>query len=303
MIQFAFIFAFVISLAATALGILLTIQIKKQNFNHPISNQILFQQILFFVFAFYVSWGQVLTQIIFSADIISVEIIDRIASIIALFSIPFLLGSWYFLLIIGLQLARRKKEQIKAGLILLIAISIGITLLIFQEKNNNLEIIFQKGFSLINAIVYSFTAFYFGLCKHCKFGKRGRLIIILLIIFLGAIVSVCAWFHSYSLISSISFIIVLFLINIWVPIFIKIGFEFANSNETEENFTFDNFCLKYEISKREKEIIPLISEGLTNKDIAKKLFITLQTVKDHTSRIYLKTEVKNRMQLANLLRE
>ena len=58
-----------------------------------------------------------------------------------------------------------------------------------------------------------------------------------------------------------------------------------------------SFCSKYSISPREKEVIELICEGCTNKEIAKSLFITLQTVKDHTHRIYTKVGVKNRVQL------
>ncbi|WP_081782530.1 response regulator transcription factor [Prolixibacter bellariivorans] len=38
----------------------------------------------------------------------------------------------------------------------------------------------------------------------------------------------------------------------------------------------------------------------TNQQIADKLFISIETVKDHNSRIFLKTEVKNRTQLARL---
>ncbi|MDT8374569.1 MAG: LuxR C-terminal-related transcriptional regulator [Bacteroidales bacterium] len=42
--------------------------------------------------------------------------------------------------------------------------------------------------------------------------------------------------------------------------------------------------------------------GLSNQEIADRLFISLQTVKDHTSRIYTKTNVRNRMQLMTLVR-
>lgn len=59
---------------------------------------------------------------------------------------------------------------------------------------------------------------------------------------------------------------------------------------------------KYNISRREREVLQLICEGKTNKQIEKRLFISLQTVKDHVSKIYQKTGVKNRVQLNNLFR-
>jgi DNA-binding CsgD family transcriptional regulator len=64
-----------------------------------------------------------------------------------------------------------------------------------------------------------------------------------------------------------------------------------------------DFAMKYGISGREKEIIELICMGKSNQDISECLFISLQTVKDHIHRIYLKTDVKNRVQLANLIRK
>jgi DNA-binding CsgD family transcriptional regulator len=57
---------------------------------------------------------------------------------------------------------------------------------------------------------------------------------------------------------------------------------------------------RYDISPREQEIVMLICSGKTNKQIAGELFISLQTVKDHAYRIFRKTGVKNRVQLANL---
>jgi DNA-binding CsgD family transcriptional regulator len=63
-----------------------------------------------------------------------------------------------------------------------------------------------------------------------------------------------------------------------------------------------DFFDRHEISPREAEIIREIFNGLSNQEIADKLFISLQTVKDHTSRIYAKTNVRNRMQLMTLVR-
>ena len=47
---------------------------------------------------------------------------------------------------------------------------------------------------------------------------------------------------------------------------------------------------------REYEILKLIAEGLTNKEIGERLFIALPTVKTHTSNLYSKLEVRSRTQ-------
>ncbi|PBQ33769.1 DNA-binding response regulator [Sphingobacteriaceae bacterium] len=50
---------------------------------------------------------------------------------------------------------------------------------------------------------------------------------------------------------------------------------------------------KIEITKREKEIIQLISEGLSNKEIASNLLLSISTVDAHRYNILKKLEVKN----------
>jgi len=50
------------------------------------------------------------------------------------------------------------------------------------------------------------------------------------------------------------------------------------------------------LSDREMDVLKLISEGLTNSEIAARLFITLSTVKGHTTNIYGKLSAKNRTQ-------
>ena len=56
------------------------------------------------------------------------------------------------------------------------------------------------------------------------------------------------------------------------------------------------------LTRREREVIVLIVEGYNNKEIAKKLFIALQTVNNLVSSIYSKLDINNRfgiIQLAN----
>lgn len=66
------------------------------------------------------------------------------------------------------------------------------------------------------------------------------------------------------------------------------------------------FIYQYEsdltlLSEREKEVVALVKEGKTNKEIAEKLFISHNTVKKHLQNIYRKYGVKNKIQLVQKL--
>jgi NarL family two-component system response regulator LiaR len=50
------------------------------------------------------------------------------------------------------------------------------------------------------------------------------------------------------------------------------------------------------ISKREHEVLDLMAQGLSNQEIADKLFVSLNTIKTHTSNLLLKLEAKRRTQ-------
>ncbi|RYZ46099.1 MAG: response regulator transcription factor [Sphingobacteriales bacterium] len=51
------------------------------------------------------------------------------------------------------------------------------------------------------------------------------------------------------------------------------------------------------LTKREKEVLVLIAEGLTNNQIATKLFISIDTVDSHRKNLHSKLNVKNTAQL------
>lgn len=57
-----------------------------------------------------------------------------------------------------------------------------------------------------------------------------------------------------------------------------------------------------ELSKREYEIALLVGEGKSNKEISSKLFITEGTVKNHITKILDKLEIRDRTQLAVLIK-
>jgi DNA-binding CsgD family transcriptional regulator len=57
------------------------------------------------------------------------------------------------------------------------------------------------------------------------------------------------------------------------------------------------------ITPRELEILQLIAEGLSNREIAEKLFVSENTVKTHSSRVFDKLGAKRRTQAVQLGKE
>jgi NarL family two-component system response regulator LiaR len=60
---------------------------------------------------------------------------------------------------------------------------------------------------------------------------------------------------------------------------------------------------KLGISKREYEVLELISQGLSNQEIAEKLFVSTSTVKTHASNIFSKLDANRRTQAVQRAKE
>ncbi|GGM88689.1 helix-turn-helix transcriptional regulator [Dyadobacter beijingensis] len=70
-------------------------------------------------------------------------------------------------------------------------------------------------------------------------------------------------------------------------VFVTAGGEFT-VNEGER--------MRLGISQRELEVLQLVAQGLSNQEVAERLFVSLNTVKTHSSRIFEKLEVRSRTQ-------
>lgn len=69
----------------------------------------------------------------------------------------------------------------------------------------------------------------------------------------------------------------------------------ASSNDETENETIEKIN---SLTNREYEVLVLIAEGLNNKDIAERLYISEKTVKNHVSNIFKKLNLNDRVQAA-----
>lgn len=70
------------------------------------------------------------------------------------------------------------------------------------------------------------------------------------------------------------------------------------------DFTLDQGALdRLALSKREFEVLVLISSGLSNQEIADKLFVSVNTIKTHSSNLFQKLDVSRRTQAIQKAKE
>lgn len=81
-------------------------------------------------------------------------------------------------------------------------------------------------------------------------------------------------------------------------------YQFDSENHgKEESIYVDSFLQKYQLTKREVEIIRLISKGHTTKEMAELLFLSEFTVSTHRKNILRKLNIKSLNALLNFAHE
>jgi len=90
------------------------------------------------------------------------------------------------------------------------------------------------------------------------------------------------------------------LLGVWLGINYKKKKSSEALAETAENI--DHHKLKL-LSRRELEVLELMANGFSNQEIADQLFVSIHTVKTHTTNIYEKLQVKRRTQAIVKARE
>jgi len=78
------------------------------------------------------------------------------------------------------------------------------------------------------------------------------------------------------------------------------GLKFTRDrSETEEEPKQIIHPGEFDISRREFEVLQLMAKGYSNKEIADALFISINTVKTHTSNLFIKLNASRRTQAVN----
>ena len=79
--------------------------------------------------------------------------------------------------------------------------------------------------------------------------------------------------------------------------------DLSAAERSIESQMTSNGALIEPLSEREIEVLRLIGDGLSNAEIAQKLYLSPNTLKAHTQNIYSKLDVHSRMQAVNRAKE
>lgn len=297
---------FILSVALSSGGVVLSSRLRNR-YHHEIFSSLLYFQVFIFTFGFYGIWGQVVIKA-FLSQYISADLLVRFTDISKLLGLPFLVFAWLMLIRFSMEISGRKISNWYVLWFLVVNFSFIVILgYIISQTDTFKPASLLKYYFISMHFLYSFLS-----SLLISFPGKGRSFIhdydsrriapgIFLIMILQCLPLL---FYTSQIYVAIIFIFAFFAGNTFLPIYLSYGTLFTVfATEPENDISLEEFCKKFEVSPRETDIVREICNGLSNKEISEKLFISLQTVKDHTHRIYIKTNVKSRVQLIYRVKE
>ncbi len=314
--ELLFIVFILISLGAGVGSVLLTDRLNK-TYQLNYLNTYLYNQILLFIFGLYGLIGMAVVKWILQEMETPTATVETIANFIPYLGIPFLIAAWYMFIKLSVEIVGKtvsgKLTFSYFAFMLLIIFGYGYLIVyLFRTQSENAQLFsdYAKFVFVGIEILTLLIAFYFlyirgaGI-KHRSFRNAVRNFAHINLL-MSAVGITLFFFVDRDPVFAGTYILVFFAGGI--PAIIYLGnylnkHYLTTAGKTEAISPYTDFISNYQISKREWEVVEKICEGMTNRQISDTLFISLQTVKDHTHRIYKKTGVKSRMQLANMIAE
>jgi DNA-binding CsgD family transcriptional regulator len=297
---------FILSVAMAAGGIVIATKLRS-SFSHSIFSTLLYYQVFIYTFGFYGIWGQVAIKAFLSAYL-QPELLGRLLDIAMLLGLPFLVFAWLMLLQFSTDISVRPRSAMFNVIFLLVNFTLLLLIGFFITRDGvtrpaSLIKYFYITFSIVYTLVSALLILLPGK-RTSVVHEHDRKFIAWALIFVMLIQCVPLLFYTAQVYLALIFIFTFFAGNVFLPVYFNYGTLLSAFNDEQaKDTTFEEFCSKFEVSPRETDIVREICNGLSNKEISDKLFISLQTVKDHTHRIYIKTNVRNRVQLINVVKE
>jgi DNA-binding CsgD family transcriptional regulator len=304
---------FVFCLAMTVAAVLVSRQLVT-TYSSDVHKQFFYYLVAFYGFAFYAIWGTIVTGALLASIDTDAAVIEAVGSFLPVLGVPFLFVSWVLLVNMAFAMggkAPRRAWLLVHGLILLVlllgawvAVTVPRTPPEFLDAN--LQAIEAAGLTAVE-LLYFATFLVIVFRARARDGQSGRKVLI------GFSLLLCGGLVVRSLVASLVLVdvrlgapalLVYFGSNLAALFYLRARSDAAFKPVKAVAPSAVGMAHVFErhgVTKREKQIVEKICLGKTNKQIADELFISLQTVKDHTHRIYSKLGVKSRMQLVQLM--
>ena len=290
---FLFWISFLFCLALTAGGVMLIFRFKNLK-GLPAFSYLQYYIILIYIFGFYVLWTELFLMYLPLGSEIA-----GFSNLVILLGTPFLLTATVFQLLVVQNLLSTKLNRLFLPAFLLINAAV---ICFFLYEGDFLILEHVKGIYAISGSLFAIcSAILLAGFSTTLLSVRNKWLLAGIFISMAFLYMVPIFFSGEYFFVNLAVVFLFFLLNTGFCVFFVYKIE-PKSAPARVN-SFESFVRKYGITSRECEIIQEIYQGKSNQQIADTLFVTLQTVKDHTSRIYQKTDVKSRAQLVTLIRD
>jgi DNA-binding CsgD family transcriptional regulator len=265
-------------------------------------------------FAVYALWGQILTRGLLAAVDTDAAAIAVVAVFLPVLGVPFLFLSWVMLVNMAASMFGKSIKtawhsvHVLVFALLLLGSWTAVTRLQAEPGSplanlGNIEAVAMIGVELVYFSAFLVLVWRFGLAAE---GAKRRVLGVFSALLAGA-------FVVRSLVAA------LVLVDVRLGVVALLAFHASNlpallylranadrvfapvKAETATKLGMQHVFERYGVTKREQQVVQKICLGKTNKQIADELFIGLQTVKDHTHRIYSKFGINSRMQLVQMM--
>jgi DNA-binding CsgD family transcriptional regulator len=276
----------------------------------------LYFQIFITVFGLYGLSGRLIARTMLIERGTSYQTVEAIGHFFFFLGLPFFILAWYMFLRLCREIAGRSlSRRITLGYLLLLAgvfVGYGTALLVanvsaFSDRQYAVLSSAQvygsvaiETVMLISGLAYLLTK---AKAEDHKVRRALRAFGLIWLVAYGA--SLVLWpFSERPGLFSVAHIFTFSLANLLPLLYWRgqLGKIYpAPSLQPTSPIALERFMVRYKITKREEEVIRELCSGKSNKEISESLFISLQTVKDHVYRVYQKTDVRNRVQLINLI--
>jgi DNA-binding CsgD family transcriptional regulator len=304
---------FVFCLAVTVATVLLSRQLLS-TYASAFLRDYFYYLAAFHAFALYGLWGQIVTRGLLAALETDAAAIEVVAGFLPAFGVPFLLVSWAMLLAMaGSMFGKPLKTawhsvHVVVFLLLLLGSWLAVGWVRAEPGSRFVGLGALEAAAMIGVELVYFAAF---LVLVARFGAAAEADKRRVFFRFAALMGV--GFAARSLLAGLVLadvrlapvaLLGAYASNLPALLYLRANADRVFAPVRAEQATkagIAHVLDRYGVTKRERQIVEKICLGKTNKQVADELFISLQTVKDHTHRIYSKIGINNRMQLVQLM--